>query len=416
MAETEPAAAAPQPATEGESRLLTLPPEIREEIYRIILHPDANRTFGSDEYTDYNYRDALVLFRLNRQIYYESRRIFRELNVSVRVETPWPEAHHHVAFEGHVPILMKHQAASKFTGHSLSVVIGTPETLLPSAVGWFFVILLDDLPRFTKTWQYADLSNPGLNSYLNVTLKLRDPHTPEYEEKHMPKWLQRKLLLPFGMLKGLRKTTIMGDLKPFASLEAELRAEQEKPHRSPEACLQETTRLKQLGNEELKSGNYHAALDLYHQAWEAMHVVVKGHQRHVHAEAFFAKELEEEPYRGRNGQMERLNLRVQLVANTCLAYLKLEEWEEARFWGMRTIHMMRQSIGADERDMAPEDEAITGFPAAVQMGRIYYRTALAYKALDDKAEARKLLRVAAVYLPHDQIVKKEIAACALRLG
>ena len=74
-------------------------------------------------------------------------------------------------------------------------------------------------------------------------------------------------------------------------------------------------------------------------------------------------------------------------------------------------------MGADDRhNIQPEDEAVLGFPAATEMGKIYYRTALAKKALDEKMEARKLLRVAAIYLPRDEMVKTELAACALRLG
>ena len=121
-----------------------------------------------------------------------------------------------------------------------------------------------------------------------------------------------------------------------------------------------------------------------------------------------------EPFKGKNGQAERLVLRVQLVANTTLTYLKLQDWEEAKFWGMRSIRMLREAMGADERHEIPaEDEAVLGFPAADQMGKIYYRTALAYKELGDKSQARKLLRVASVYLPRDESVRKELAACAL---
>ncbi|KAK8117582.1 uncharacterized protein PG998_005863 [Apiospora kogelbergensis] len=390
---------------------LNLPPEIREEIYRIILHPDANRVAGRDEYTDYDYRPALVLFRLSSQLYYEARRIFRDLNVFVRIETPWPEAHHHVAFEGHVPILMKHARAAAFKGHSLAVAIGAPHTLMQEAEPQHFVILLDDLDKFASTWRYADLTNPGLNGYLTLTLQLRDPHhLPELcdEVRAVPKWRQRQLLLPFGAVKGLRETVVTSDpattAKPFFSVENELRAAQQVPHASPAACLAECSRLKTEGTKLLSAGQYHEALALYTRAWEAMHVVVKGRQRHA-------------PYVGSNGQLERLVLRVQLVANTVLAYLKLEDWEEARFWGLRTITTMRQSIGAHDRDdLDPEDEAVTGFPAAAPLGRIYYRTALAYKELGDKVAARRLLRVAAVYMPNDPNVRKEIAACALRLG
>ncbi|KAK8076512.1 hypothetical protein PG994_003784 [Apiospora phragmitis] len=407
-----------EPKTTEPPSFLTLPPEIREEIYRIILHPDANRVAGRDEYTDYDYRPALVLFPLSTQLYYEARRVFRDLNVFVRIETPWPEAHHHVAFEGHVPILMKHARAAAFRGHSLAVAIGAPHTLMQEAEPQHFVILLDDLPKFAATWRYADLTNPGLNGYLTLTLQLRDPHFAPELRCEEPR---RQLLLPFGAVKGLRETVVTSDAattaKPFFSVENELRAAQQVPHASPAACLAETARLKAEGTKELTAGRYHQALALYTRAWEAMHVVVKGRQRHVHAEAFFAGELREEPYVGKNGQLERLVLRVQLVANTVLAYLKLEDWDEARFWGMRTITTMRQSIGAHDRhDVAPEEEAVTGFPAAAPLGRIHYRTALAYKELGNKAEARKLLRVASVYMPTDPNVKKEIAACALRLG
>ena len=97
--------------------MLTLPPEIREYVYRLILNPDANRLFEPDEYTDYDYSDALVLFKINRQIYSEARKIFRDLNIFVRIETPWPEAREHVRFAGHTPILMQDERAARFTGH-----------------------------------------------------------------------------------------------------------------------------------------------------------------------------------------------------------------------------------------------------------------------------------------------------------
>jgi len=85
---------------------------------------------------------------------------------------------------------------------------------------------------------------------------------------------------------------------------------------------------------------------------------------------------------------------------------------------MRTINMIRQSIGIPENEEAsrPEYEAVQNFIAASSMGKIYYRTALAWKAIDEKGEARKLLKVASVYLPRDENVAREIAACALRLG
>lgn len=408
-----PAAMAP---VDGTPHFLTLPPEIREQIYRVLLNPDANRLSSPDEYTAYNYQDALALLRVNHQVYYEARKIFRDLNVFVQIVTPFPNARDYVAYEGHVPILMKDHRAAQFTGHSLRVEVNAPNTPIQNAEPHTIVILADDLEKFAQIWFYSDLSNPGLNRFLSLTLQLRDPYTPEYEERRMPKWLQRRLLLPFGAVKNLCSVTVQGDPPPLQSVEADLRAAQDVPSPSPEQCLVEAARLKEEGNKELKAGAYQAALAHYTRAWEAMHIVVKGRQRHVHGEAFFAHELQEEPYRGRHGQAERLQLRVQLVANTCLVYLKLEDWDELLFWGMRTIRMLQQATGAHEHDIAPEDEAMLNFPAAVQMGRIYYRTALAYRNLNDPDMAKRLLRVAQVYLPNDPIVRGELAKLAPRLG
>lgn len=299
----------------------------------------------------------------------------------------------------------------------MTAKLGAPFSGLYETESYEFVILLEDLEKFTKTWFYADLSQPELNSYLNLTLSLRDPYTPEWDEKRIPRWLQRKLLLPFGVVKHLDALEVDGDPKPFSSIVSELREEQAKPHLSPEHCLRETTRLKGDGNTALGKGQYVEALQLYNQAWEAMHIVVAGRQRHIHADAWFGRELHEAPYAGKNGQAERLVLRVQLVANTCLVYLKLKDYDEAIFWGTRTINMIREAMGVDEHsDIPPQDEAVLGFPAAEQMGKIYYRTAVAFKEKDDKETARKLLRVAKVYLPRDPVVSSELAACALRIG
>lgn len=280
-----------------------------------------------------------------------------------------------------------------------------------------FTVLLEDLEKFCQMWFYSSLSHQGLNPQLRLTLALRDPRTPDYEEPRIQKSLQRRLLLPFSMIKTLRSVIVSGTPKPLASVETELRDLQAIPHRTPEACLRDAMKLKVEGNAELVNGHPREALELYRQAWLAMHVVIKGRKRHIHADAYFGREMREEPFRGKNGQSERLVLRVQLVANTCLAYLKLENYVEAEFWGLRSINMLREALGADERyDIPPEDEAVLGFPAANEMGKIYYRTALAKKALDDKASARKLLRVAAIYLPRDESVKKELTACALQIG
>lgn len=379
--------------------LLTLPPEIREHIYRLILHPHANRRLEADDYTVYSYSAALVLFRLNRQIYIESRKIFYDLNTFVRAETPWPQAKDHIQLEGHMPIVATGAKAARFKNHRMVVSIDAPEYALLGVDLECFIVMAEDLELFAKTWYYADLSYPSLNSNLRLTLKLNDPFTPEWEEKRMTKALQKQLLLPWSKVKNLAEFRIMGDPKPYDSVEKELKAAQAEPHNSPEYCLSEGTRFKQEGNTELQAGRYREALELYTKAWEAIHITIRGRIRQVHADAFFGLTLTQPPYEHKHGQQERLILRVQLVANTCLAFLKLNEFDECRFWGMRTINTIREAMGADEHmDLAPEQEAVTGFPAANEMGKIYWRTGLAWKAMDEKTEARRLLRVAKVYL------------------
>ncbi|KAF2768025.1 hypothetical protein EJ03DRAFT_134917 [Teratosphaeria nubilosa] len=399
------------------SRLLTIPPELREHIWRLILHPAANRTELPDEHVKYDYKDALVLFHINRQIYIESRKMFRDLNTIVRIETPWPEAQNHAEAEGHVPILVKGKRASDFREWALTATIDALSVQYSEGDQERFLLLADDLDSFCAHWEFSNLSYPSLNPQLRLKVKIQCPVTPKGEPKRIPRALQKKLLLPFGRIRHLSSISISGTPEPHQDIADQVLALQQQPSKTPEACLSEANRLKLEGNAELKAGHYEAALELWRQAWLSMHIVIKGRQRHVHADAFYARTLEQEPYQGKNGQSERLLLRVHLVANTCHALIQLKRYEEAAFWGMRSIVMLRNGMGTDEGiDVRPEDEAVMGFPAAVQMGKIYYRTAVAKKEMDDKDEARKLLRVAVVYLPGDEKVRETLAACSLRLG
>ncbi|KAI1172384.1 hypothetical protein F4777DRAFT_515726 [Nemania sp. FL0916] len=396
--------------------LLSLPPEIRDQVYELLLHPNNNRTYHADGYTDYNFREALALFRVCRTVYYEARDVFRRLNVFARVETPWMDADRHVNMMGRVPILMRGVRATRFEGHTLQVDIATPSSAVGAGGTHHFVLLADDLPAFVRAWFYWNLSNPGLNGFLSLNLLLRDPHAPDWDEPHVRRDVQRRLLLPFGEVKGISSFNIGGEPKPQPKIVAELRALMAVPPPTPEQCLAECVRLKNEGNELLQKGDCQGALATYTRAWEAIHIVVKGRQRDIYAEAFFAHELVEGPFAGRSGQLERMNLRFQLVANTCLAYLKLEDWHELRFWGMRTIELMRQATGANEREVAPEEEALPAFPGAPQVGKIYFRTARALVELGEHDAARRLLRVAQVYLPNDLTVKKSLASLAIKIA
>ncbi|KAG8624627.1 hypothetical protein KVT40_007694 [Elsinoe batatas] len=398
---------------------LSLPAEIRSNIFSFILSPSANRTIDSQAYTHYSFRRSLDLFLVSRQIASEARAVFYNLNTFIIISTPWNEAQTHVAIEGHVPIIAGGAAADKFDLWTMVIGINSPTYKFPEEEMRKFVIHIDDLPSFATTWKYSDLTHPQLNPNLSLELRLRDPKArKEWEEPVITKRVQERLLLPFGAVKRLAGLEVKGRPMPLASVQERLRREMEEPHESPESCLRRATGFKDEGNKALKVGRYEEALELYRQAWLAMHIVVNGRIRHVHADLYYNRELREEPFKGMQGHTVRLALRVKLVANTVMLYLKMEKYDDAIHWGNRTINMIRQAIGLPENEEAarPEDEAITNFVAAVDMGKVYFRTAMAYKALDQKDEARKLLKVAQVYLPLDRKVQEEVTACALRIG
>nr|OQO26221.1 hypothetical protein B0A51_08231 [Rachicladosporium sp. CCFEE 5018] len=409
---------------------LTLPPEIREQVYTLICRPCESRSIDEEGYTTYDFRPALTLFRINRQIHDEANKVFYSLNTFARVETPWQQSREHLQFEGDVPTVIRNGA--KFTKHRLVVGIDAPAYEDEGRERETYVVHADDLGKFGHTWWLAGLSHPALNPNLRLTLELRDPFSPEWETPFMAKAMQRKLLEPWGKVRGLVDFRVVGQIMPYASLLAGVKAAQIEAEPSVESCLSECVRLKALGNDALKRGTlhvndaskqraaYHEALDLYTQAWAAIHITIRQHQRHIHADAFYARTLTHPPYAAKSAQSERLTLRIQLVANTCLAYLKLSQPQEAKFWGMRTIRTLREAFGVpDGIELAPEQEAATGLEAGKEMGRVYYRTAVACLDCGERQEARRLLAVAKIYLPGEgdqRAIEKVEQGCALRVG
>ncbi|KAF3937406.1 hypothetical protein ABW19_dt0207275 [Dactylella cylindrospora] len=414
--------------------LLDLPAELRNQIYSYLLSPYSNRRALGSGYYEYNYAPSLVVYRLNRQIYLESRKIFHNLNTFVKISTPWEQAKHHVALDGLVNIVCQDSRADVFGSQALSVII---EAVNPPVDELYprlhhFVILLEtgDLDKFCTSWYYSSISMPYLNAHLSLTLKLQDPYTsaspftsqsPTASEPHLPKQKQSPLLLPFGKIKDLRSFHLSHPtLQIYPSLLTTLKKTMTTPHDPPELCLQRATSLKDLGNAELTAGRYLSAVEYYDKAFAAVHIVITGRHRRVYGDQLFDTVIHspDSPFHGLHAGTARIILRVRLVANTVLAYLKLKDYDMAIHTGMRTIRIMRASIGLDEDEGAtdPNLEAMSGFTAAGEMGKIYFRTGMAYKEVEEKGEARRLLKVAAVYLPHDKTVRQELAGVALRLG
>jgi tetratricopeptide (TPR) repeat protein len=393
------------------SRFLSLPLELREDIYSILLNPEANRTRDDLDGTVRYHYDHLNLLLVSRQVHEEASKVFRRLNVFARIETPFPEAEHHIAIEGYVPIVASGPRAERFPHWHLRVMIDAPAYHFSHPDACKILIHLDDLASFCRMWFYSSLSYPGLNFHLSLKLLLRNPYAAPFDDDALPKALQKRLLEPFGMVKGVHEVNFDGNY--YKSIEKSVRTAMAENPVSPTQCIVESTKLKDEGNLALKDKRYKDAIALYVKAFEAIHIVCVGRRRSVWADAYFQGVLQA-PYEGQHAEMVRLVLRAKLVANVVYSYLKLEEYDEALFWGMRTIQLIRQAMGFSED--GEDDEPIMGFAAAEQMGKIYYRTGVAYHRLGDKDEARKLLKLAAQYLPNDEEVRKELVSVSPRIG
>ncbi|KAF3111120.1 hypothetical protein TWF225_003838 [Orbilia oligospora] len=404
--------------------LLSIPAELRNQIYTYLLSPYNNREPLEDGSYTYEFFQSLVIFRINRQIYLESRKIFHQLNTFVKISTPWQQAKYHVALDGQVDILDDTFRAEKFRLHTLSVQINavypSPEAMEDPQAMFSFIILLEtgDLDRFCRSWFYSSVTMPYLNSHLILNIGLQDPYIssspfPIPGEPHVSKQKQSQLLQPFGQIKDLREFHINGNITVYPSVRKALKTEMETPLDSPETCLERGTELKDLGNEALMAGKYTEAIKLYNKAFHAIHIVINARTRRVYGDPFFDKIIRTPgPFKDQHAGQARILLRVRLVANTILAYLKLQDYDMALLTGMRTIRLMRASIGLDEDNGALDAamEALSGFIASGEMGKIYFRTAMAYKALNRRMEAYKLLAVASVYLPNDKTIKQELEA------
>jgi hypothetical protein len=160
----------------------------------------------------------------------------------------------------------------------------------------------------------------------------------------------------------------------------------------------------------LNNNNPTEAIRFYIEAFRAIHVVCIGRYRAVWADTWFNKTLQGGPYDRQHGQFVRIDLRVRLVANIVKAYLDMEDYEEAYFWGDRTLETIRQVTGNED------DIPMLNFPAPAVVGKIYFRTGMACKYLDRTNEARKLFQAAHGYLPRDERVKKEMRSVSFLIG
>ena len=392
---------------------LDLPAEIREQIYRERLCSANSKRYppaGSDLPPHYEY--DLSLLYVNKLVHTEAKKIFQD-NVFIKITTPWPQSIEHINHEGKVPIVAEGRKASAFNQYHLHIYVDTPDPAARHHGDTVSMLTcLEDLPGFTQMWRYSNLNyRRDLNLNLTLKLTIQDPHVPT---RKLPKRVQEQLLLPFSEVKGLAKFSLHGTyLLPSVEKKlADLRA-QEEP--SVESCLVSAETLKNEGNTKLAAGKYKEAIEFYIKSFAAIHIEVNGRIRNFHCDGYFQAEVTSGPDKGKRADYMRMIIRVRLVANVVFAYLKLKEYSEAHFWGKRSIVLFRQSMTGNNEDDIDysvdwiEQLKLLRWPAQTEMGKIFYRTALAAREMGKEADVRTLIRAASVYLPHDETVQREKA-------
>lgn len=271
-----------------------------------------------------------------------------------------------------------------------------------------YLTCLDDLPHLCKLLFYASCEGPNFSSLLHVTLAITDPSKPS-KKNVVPKGLQEALMMPWAILKGLDGLTIKGARNK--DVEKKLRGAMKIPNPTAAEYLEEAAKLKDAGNVAFKAGDYALSIKTYIQAYEAMHFIVDGKRFAIMLDGYFASNpLTRGRFNGQRGDLIRHHLGTQLNSNILQAYLKLEDWTQAYFWGERAI--------SDVEYANVQQSILDGTPNLVtdaEKAKVYWRMAFASKALDRKHVWARSLMKAIYFAPEDKVIMRELEALEKRM-
>ncbi|KAL9100079.1 MAG: hypothetical protein Q9163_004503 [Psora crenata] len=411
----------------------SFPPEVREHIYKILLRSVNNRYHATEGDGGPYYHFDLRILRVSRLIRHEAIKVFQD-NVFVKITTPWPETLLHVYSESSTAMVTTGLQASYFQSYHLRVYVDAPNLTPWSAATnevYSMITCVEELDALTRLWHFSNLNGlRQINPHLRLRLDLQNPHV---RHERIPKALQRRLILPFGNVKDLHSTEFNFHGKPFFghAVDEDVRETvirtQNLPTPTPEECIASALAHKEAGNQKMQAKGYNAALQEYFKAFEAIHIFIKGRKREIHCDNYYAHQLRSGVYQHLYGHYVRMMLRIQLVANTVFAYIKMENWEEAYFWGRRSVVLFRSTMTNSEEIGGPgweewvnESYALV-FGGKEDMGKLFYRTALAARKIDradyeyKKAmEIDSLIMAAGKYLGDDPLVQAEVNAMHIR--
>lgn len=129
---------------------LSLPGEIREQIYAELLTADNNFYQVVDgEDPSESWAFDLSIYRTCKQIYNEAERVFRRVNTFVKMTTPWEEAVERTKSFALTPVLCRGRRAERFQAYQMDIIvdyIGSPHP------GYSFIVDARDVLGFCRMW------------------------------------------------------------------------------------------------------------------------------------------------------------------------------------------------------------------------------------------------------------------------
>jgi hypothetical protein len=251
-----------------------------------------------------------------------------------------------------------------------------------------FVIMLQDVHLFTRGWYYSALNFEDLNPHLTLNLERNDF---THGELALGTQIQKKFLMPFADVKDLDRLYINGF---DGTVTKQLRAAMQVPVDSPRVCFEKCAAFIDEADAAISKKQYDEALALYVKAFFTIHIKVAGRNRVVLADRFFDKSVDGGPFDARHAIDVRLIFRLRLVASVIKVYLKRTEWEDAEWWGKRSIDLIEASFDHGYAGLSDFADKFKNFAGAVDLGLVYLRTAIAMKkqevaALDEGKSAGK---------------------------
>ena len=310
--------------------------------------------------------------------------------------------------QGKFAIIAENEGALSFIGFHMLVVLDFMADA-NTTVFYNYLTCLEDLPFLCQLLFYASCQGPNFSSLLHITLAISDPHA-ESKGTLVPKALQESLMMPFAILKGLHGLTIKGARNKAVG--KELRKAMSVPNPTAAEYLESAAQLKDAGNAAFKAGDYALSIRTYIRAYEAMHFIVQGERFAIMLDGYFASAnpLTGGRFDRQRGDLVRHHLGSQLSWNILQAYLKMREWAHAYFWGERAISDLEYA-NVQQSILDGTPNLVTG----AEKAKVYFRMAVACKALDRKQVWARSLMKASMFAPQDKAIMREMDALEKRL-